>query len=145
MSDEKCDVDIKAVKRAHHRDVERHRSNVVKQTSTSLRDAGTCLQLQKASRARILEWTTAYIESMRRKNSERLHSIEELRREELIDIEALEKLKMTRSASTSADCTPNPLDLECDSASDGSSDSAAQPCGSSDAAAPRASFERSDQ
>nr|XP_050031701.1 protein max-like [Dermacentor andersoni] len=141
MSDEQCDVDIKVARRAHHRDVERRRRHVVNQTFKSLRDAVPGLQLQKASRARILERTTDYIESMRRKNRERLHSIKELRREkELLDeqIEALEKLKMTRRAAISAASTPSPLDLERDS--DGSSDSAAQPCGSSDPEAPGASI-----
>ncbi|KAL3253655.1 hypothetical protein MRX96_054446 [Rhipicephalus microplus] len=81
MNEEEGEQDIEAERRAHHSALERRRRDHIKYTFGCLRDAVPSLQWERATRAQILKRATDYIQVMRRRNRERMHTIRDLRRE----------------------------------------------------------------
>ncbi|KAH8408048.1 hypothetical protein KR222_002202 [Zaprionus bogoriensis] len=82
-----------AEKRAHHNALERRRRDHIKESFTNLREAVPTLKGEKASRAQILKKTTECIQTLRRKINESEKDIDDIRKQNKILEEQIQRLE----------------------------------------------------
>ncbi|KAH8024056.1 hypothetical protein HPB51_020814 [Rhipicephalus microplus] len=107
MNEEEGEQDIEAERRAHHSALERRRRDHIKYTFGCLRDAVPSLQWERATRAQILKRATDYIQVMRRRNRERMHTIRDLRREKHHLEDQIRALENAERLSGGGRCSPS--------------------------------------